>query len=464
MLVFATLAVALVFTARRGRRRFPLNTIGFLHPSAASGGGGERVLWVAISSIQQEDIEAKVERRYILYCTRFDGKTGGGAADGEQGLLRKVQQQFQISLPRPVEIIYLRPSVTRWLNGECYPLLTLLLQTVWGSALLFYDTCIANCMTPIVIESVGIPGMYPLLSALAGARVFAYIHYPVITPVMTQRVERGEVRYNNRGILARHRTLRRLKVLYYQLFASLYRFMGQFPAVVMTNSTWTMRHVEQLWKPAVPILVYPPCAVSHFTALRKPPEQRDNTIVSVGQFRPEKNHMLQLHAFAAALPRLPKDARLVMIGGARNEEDRNRAAEVQLEAERLKIASRVDVRVDAPFREVSTFLTSCCIGLHTMEDEHFGIVLVEYIACGCIPLGHNSGGVRLDIVTGPDIGFLATTLNEYADCMATIFDIKLNQPDVYRKLQDRGLSTISRFSDESFRRNLIAAIRPHLNA
>ncbi|KAH9601758.1 ALG11 mannosyltransferase [Trypanosoma melophagium] len=467
VILLCSLITVIAVIVRRGKQQFPSNTVGFLHPSAAAGGGGERVLWVAINALQQDDAEREIDRRYVLYCTSIGTKDNSSSNIGEskeKQLAHIVYRQFQIRLQKPLEVIFLRREVTRWVDGNQYPFLTLILQAICGGVLLFYETCIVNNITPIVIESVGIPGIYPLLALFAKVRIITYTHYPVITSIMTQRVESGEKRYNNQSIFARYHILRKAKVLYYKLFACFYWWLGQFPVLVLTNSNWTKRHIEQMWKPRVSVLVYPPCAVSQFMKLRKSPEERINTIVSVGQFRPEKNHLLQLVAFDKALPRLPADARLIMVGGARSMEDQKRADDIVLEAKKRGISNRVEIRVGAPFAEVCELLSTCCIGLHTMEDEHFGIVLVEYIASGCIPLGHNSGGVCLDIITSPNIGFLAKDESEYADRMVDIFEIKTHQPRVYEAFQDRGLNVIKRFSDESFREAFMKAIRPHLTA
>lgn len=64
----------------------------------------------------------------------------------------------------------------------------------------------------------------------------------------------------------------------------------------MVNSTWTEKHILDLWNvPFSTHRVYPPCEVSHLRKLQH--TQTDKIVIlSVGQFRPEKDHPLQLQA------------------------------------------------------------------------------------------------------------------------------------------------------------------------
>lgn len=65
------------------------------------------------------------------------------------------------------------------------------------------------------------------------------------------------------------------------------------------NSSWTEDHINHLWgRPLSTYRVYPPCGVDDLKAIpRNGNEGRDIIkIVSIGQFRPEKNHPLQLRA------------------------------------------------------------------------------------------------------------------------------------------------------------------------
>jgi alpha-1,2-mannosyltransferase len=66
---------------------------------------------------------------------------------------------------------------------------------------------------------------------------------------------------------------------------------------------------------------------------------RDRDIVSVGQFRPEKDHPKQLLALASLLKRSSAyaDVRLVLVGGARDAGDLQRVADLRGLAKSLGI-------------------------------------------------------------------------------------------------------------------------------
>lgn len=69
----------------------------------------------------------------------------------------------------------------------------------------------------------------------------------------------------------------------------------------MANSSWTARHVRRLfwsWKP--PLRVFPPCNTETLQSLPLDRKLKRLFLISVAQFRPEKNHALQLSAYALA--------------------------------------------------------------------------------------------------------------------------------------------------------------------
>ncbi|KPI87107.1 putative alpha-1 2-mannosyltransferase [Leptomonas seymouri] len=462
-LLLLVLAALCVF-CRSCTRGYAKNAVGFLHASSGAGGGGERVLWVALDGLQKSDIEKGVERHYVVFTQEYKPTDPASTETSDDYLLRLVETQFNVRLARPVTFVYLRTSLTRWLSGDLYPHFTLMLQTFCGGAALFFEAAVMNSMTPTVVETVGVPFVYPLLRLFAGCTVISYTHYPIISSAMTRRVRSGEAGYTNAGFIARSPVLSWGKLLYYKVVYLLYRCMGWFPHVVFTNSSWTQNHVQAAYWPRSCIRLFPPCDTRGFAAASRPAAQRRHTIVSVGQFRPEKNHTLQLNSFSQALPRLPADAKLVVIGGARNAEDEKRVAELRAVAQKLGIEGRVELRVNATVKEVHDELGSCVIGLHTMVEEHFGIVMLEYMAAGCIPLANRSGGVQLDIINSTDLGFLASTQDEYAETMAKIFDMHKQHLDEYKRFQQRGRDHVSSFDDATFRQRFVSILLPHLYA
>jgi alpha-1,2-mannosyltransferase len=71
-----------------------------------------------------------------------------------------------------------------------------------------------------------------------------------------------------------------------------------------------------------------------------PLNNRRPEIVSVAQFRPEKDHMLQLHAFARLLEissSVSPEVKLVFIGGMRSRADELLVEELKREAQSLGI-------------------------------------------------------------------------------------------------------------------------------
>jgi alpha-1,2-mannosyltransferase len=77
--------------------------------------------------------------------------------------------------------------------------------------------------------------------------------------------------------------------------------------IIMVNSSWTYGHIRQLWKaPDRSSVVYPPCDVTEFLTigLEQAESAARKNIISVGQFRPEKDHPLMLRSFKAFLDKV----------------------------------------------------------------------------------------------------------------------------------------------------------------
>ena len=69
----------------------------------------------------------------------------------------------------------------------------------------------------------------------------------------------------------------------------------------MVNSSWTKKHIRQLWwKLDEARRVFPPCNTKTLQFLPLERRLKRLYLVSVAQFRPEKDHSLQLEALALA--------------------------------------------------------------------------------------------------------------------------------------------------------------------
>jgi len=148
--------------------------------------------------------------------------------------------------------------------------------------------------------------------------------------------------------------------------------------------------------------VYPPCDTRALEQLPLGPRPTSVlTIVSIAQFRPEKDHALQLRAFALLLRKarektregrsnnaqgLVPDAaastvprvRLVLAGAVRHAADKRRLEKLQDLAAELGLTSdEVHFAPNLPRSALMELYGSAAVGLHTMWNEHFGIGVVE---------------------------------------------------------------------------------------
>ena len=148
--------------------------------------------------------------------------------------------------------------------------------------------------------------------------------------------------------------------------------------VVMVNSSWTLSHIQSLWRKCDQIsVVFPPCDVDQFLSLplQSPGLDGLRNIISIGQFRPEKNHMLMIEAFSMFLSQIdrPKMYHLLLVGSCRDCFDVKRVEELKEVVSMLGISDNVEFHINVDFSSLKDLMISSTIGLHAMWNEHFGI-------------------------------------------------------------------------------------------
>eukprot|EP01034_Spumella_vulgaris_P021323 gene21323-27353_t len=387
--------------------------------------------------------------------------------------------------------------------------------------------CLCRLAPDVYIDTIGAAFTYPLVKSLTTARVVAYVHYPIISRDMLNKVREQRPAHNNASAITSSVTVSSLKLLYYQLFARCYSLVGSCADQVVVNSSWTRGHIAELWgfdkqrgdvsvdglcQPCDDIpgvsedqmktrveskiksasvdkttntniknrlhLIYPPCNTTdlhkNIKLQRAVHKDGKRLVVSIGQFRPEKDHFLQIRALRALKDVSDRydDVVLVIIGSTRNDEDKRLQESLAKEALSLGLQDSVRFEVNQPYSVLLQYMQCAVIGLHSMWNEHFGISVVEMMAAGLVVIAHNSGGPLMDIVHAPTVtpaseavlqsgegvtksvvkfdenstGFLAETAEQYSRYMQAVLD---NYPD-YEGLKAVARRSTLRFSDEFF--------------
>jgi alpha-1,2-mannosyltransferase len=299
-----------------------------------------------------------------------------------------------------------------------------------------------------VIDTTGAPFASAIWKLLGGCTVILYIHYPFISTDMLHDVENRILSPNNSEKVARSKLATRLKIVYYRILCFFYGLSGRLVDHSFVNSSWTKAHIRAIYKKE-PTLLYPPCDLS----LESSNSRDKNLIISVGQFRPEKNHGLQLSVIEL-LTRATCDAKLVIVGGVRDSKDEALVEKLRGLIKEKGLIEKVELKVNIDFRELVDLERKANVGIHTMRNEHFGICVVEYIAAGLIPVAHNSGGPKEDIVRNED--YLAETAEEYCEKIKRALELSEEQ----RETEIRGLqNNLERFGIEAFQNQFQKEVR-----
>lgn len=425
------------------------STVAFFHPYCNAGGGGERVLWTAIRALQNQHSHLK----FVVY-------TGDQDVSGDD-IIRRAKERFNITLPTPVKFVFLKKR--QWVEASPYPFFTLLGQSI-GSIFLGWEALV-KFNPDIYIDTMGYAFTLPLFKYIAKCRVGCYVHYPTISTDMLSKVSDRRATYNNASFITRSRILSGLKLIYYKLFAYFYGLAGSCADVVMVNSSWTFGHIKSLWHKDNVVIVYPPCDTKAFLNIQRKDGSGIKSVVSIGQFRPEKDHALQIRSFALFLQGKPSSEqehyKLALVGSCRNQDDADRVNSLQELTSQLHIEQNVEFALNVSFDQLKNHLAEATVGLHTMWNEHFGIGVVECMAAGAIALAHNSGGPKMDIVKewkDVQTGFLADTEETYARAMDKIFSMQPDEVDTIRKNAKEHVS--EHFSEAAFETGFLKCIKP----
>lgn len=442
--------------------------VGFFHPYCNAGGGGERVLWTAIASIQRSEPNIVS----VIYT--------GDTDTTKELIIDKVKSRFAISLDSStIHFVFL--GSRKLVEDSFWPRFTLLGQSI-GSMYLAWEA-MSFLIPDLYIDTMGYAFTFHVVSLLGNIPVGAYIHYPTISTDMLARVKTRTRGHTNSDAISSSSVLSRGKLLYYRVFMYYYALSLQVASFLMVNSSWTKNHVDGILNHSDALLdavhtlsplilvrvllpfhspmtkariVYPPCDTREMAQF--PLQGRQQFLLSVAQFRPEKDHSTQLRAFHELLESHPEyksggvlPVKLVLVGGSRNADDAARVDSLRELAKELAIENQIEFVVNASYPVMLGWLAKASIGLSTMVDEHFGINVVEFMAAGLIPIAHASGGPLRDIIVpfnGLPTGYHAKAPAGFADAIHTALTLPAEEQFALR-LRARTWA-VQRFSEEEF--------------
>ena len=163
---------------------------------------------------------------------------------------------------------------------------------------------------------------------------------------------------------------------------------------LLAVSNFTKQFVREKWGRESTTL-YPPCPIDLYDNLGFP---KEDLVITVGRIAPEKRMGLFLE-IARKLP----NVEFAIVGSI--------ATERRSYYENLRDAAPSNVSfILSPLRKVKELLGRAKVYVHSAQNEHFGITIVEAMAAGCVPVVNDSGGPR-EIVSD-DVGYRWNHLDE----------------------------------------------------
>lgn len=456
---------------------------GFFHPYCNAGGGGERVLWQAIEFHLRQDpniviviYSGDVGQGESLDATEKEleeGKQGGlPLPDGSKSvsklqILERCNARFGIPLHSSdlASRIHFLPLSNRILVSDNYWNRLTLLGQAYGSMRMAFEAC-TQFLPDVFIDSMGYAFAYPVVR-LFNHRIpiGAYVHYPMISTDMLQRVKDRKAGHTNNSNVSASKWQSQAKLIYYRLFAWTYSRALRTADTLVANGSWTRNHLnnlmlgeksETMTDSKKVQVVYPPCDTASLNMF--PLQKRQKmTIVSLAQFRPEKEHVTQIRIIKDLIDQRQKlgqdfkDIKLICMGSSRNEGDERRIEGLKRLVRKLELEQHISFVVNAPYSTILDNLSVASIGLSTMIDEHFGINVVEFMAAGLITLSHASAGPLLDIAVPEDgqlTGFHAHSNSQFVEAAQKIFSL---QEDEELAIRQRARSrAVKTFNNEAF--------------
>jgi len=206
---------------------------------------------------------------------------------------------------------------------------------------------------------------------------------------------------------------------------------------LLANSAWTATVAEAEYGRR-PTVLNPPADVAAFADARRPWDEREDGVVSIGRITASKNTLRVIETVEAVRSR-GYDLHLHLVGPLDGTRYSREVERVARQWEWISLEGSVS-------RErVLELVGTHRYGLHAKENEHFGMAVAELLAGGTIPFAHDTGGQREVLDERPDL--LYDDAAEAVELLTAVVADPQRQADVRSALD--GLA--ERYGRERFR-------------
>jgi glycosyltransferase involved in cell wall biosynthesis len=219
--------------------------------------------------------------------------------------------------------------------------------------------------------------------------------------------------------------------------------------VVLTNSEFSKRAIKQLYKNEVrPVVLSPPVDVEAFRniALCTKEGQREDTILVVSRFSPDKKVENAIRIAKVLSDRKNTNYKMIIIGNICNAQDDDYLLFLKNMIHHYDLHEYVKLEIGPSFDKLVHLMSKSKIYLHPLAGEPFGISVAEAMAAGLIPVVPCVGG-NSEFVPQR---YHYRTLEE----AATLIEDALMLPPIDNQFRTRLSNLTLRFSIENYKYGL----------
>ena len=198
---------------------------------------------------------------------------------------KKVKDRFGTDVSdHGLYFIQLDEKLANGLDPKNHPTLTLFWQALASIRVCVHSQFKMPC--DIFVDTMGVGYSYPFLKMLFPCKIYAYVHYPIVSSDMVNVVASGKQQFNNKQTSALSRMV---KIVYYYVMIVLYKICGRFADVIACNSSWTRNHIDNLWgrDSSSCKTVFPPCDTEFY--LKEIKAEGGRREIKEGMALPEEN-------------------------------------------------------------------------------------------------------------------------------------------------------------------------------